>query len=291
MSIEREYNILHKIKMTKKRKKSIDETFSETLNTCLQQSMKKSKLHPGYHDMYSKYTVPVLREIVRNIGNKKWYSLRKANLVCFVIVHRSSSMITRFFKRIYQKKIDSIIEESIKDGSTCPITLDPVSEILNRFVHDGIVFSGDELIKYMMVSVDFCNPITRNMMSLIDIKRLCSPIPTSQVFPLLAPELLEKYNNREALRHKEVESIRDFSFWETELDNILISLGRLFYDQGTEAFNDCHRKFHDMWIEMKRLDRNRTLIVLMSMKQSANRFRGRPRQWVNVFIDSYYNKT
>jgi len=270
--------------MTKKRKKTIDETFSETVNTCLQQSMKKSKLHPEYHYIYSKYKVPVLREIVRNTGNKKWYSLRKPNLVCFIIVNRSSSMITRFFQRICNKKIDSIVEESIKDGSTCPITLEPVSEIRNKFVHNGIVFSGDELVKYMLVSVDFCNPITRKMMSLTDIKRLCSCC-------FVGPSLLEKYNNRVVLRNREVESIMDFSFWETELDNILISLGRLFYDQGTEAFNDCHRKFHNMWIEMNRLDHNRTLIVLMSLKQSANRFRGRPRQWINVFIDSYYNKT
>lgn len=271
--------------MTKKRKKTTDETFSEKVNTCLQQSIKKSKLHPEYHEIFSKHTVPVLREIVRKTGNKKWYSLRKPNLVCFIIVHRSSSMITRFFKRINQKKRDSIIEKSIKDGSTCPITLEPVSEIRNKFVHNGIVFSGDDLVKYMMISVDFFNPITRKMMSLTDIKRLCSqcPIPAST--------LLEKYNNRVVLRHREVESIRDFSFWETELDNLLVHLGRLFYDQGTEAFADCHRKFHNMWIEMNRIDHNRTLIVLMSLKQSANRFRGRPRQWINVFIDSYYSKT
>ena len=175
--------------MTKKRKRSIDETFSEKLNTCLQQSMKKSKLHPEYHEVYSKHTVPVLREMVRNTRNKKWHSLRKPNLVSIFIVHKCASTISKYFKRIVQKHRDSIIESRMNDGSKCPITLDLVSEINNKFVHNGIVFSRHELIKYMMFSEDFCNPVTRKMMGFADIQRMCSHC-------FLGPPLLEKYNNR-----------------------------------------------------------------------------------------------
>ena len=271
--------------MTKKRKRSIDETCSSTSNACYQQSMRKTKLHPGYYETYSSHTVPILREMVRKIGNKKWYSLRKPNLVSVLMMYRSACIIENFFKMVLQKHRDSVLETNIKDGSKCPITLDLVSEIdkNNIFVHDGVAFSKKELYEYIMISVDFCNPITRKMMSYFDIERLS----------LLSDNLniLDKYKNRIYLRKIEVESIRDFSFWEIELDNLLIRLARLYYDQGTEAFNDAYLKFHNTWVEMRRICRNRTLVILMSLKQRADSFRGRPRKWANLFLESYYEKT
>lgn len=276
--------------MTKKRKRSIDETCSSTFNTCYQQSMRKTKLHPSYSDTYAHHTVPVLREMVRKIGNKKWYSLRKPNLVSVVMVYRSACVIEIFFKTVLQKHRDSVLETNIRDGSKCPMTLDLISDIdrSNIFVHDGVTFSKKELYEYMMVSVDFCNPITRKMMSYFDIERL------SLQNPVMVPgnlNILDKYNNRIYLRGLEVESIRDFSFWEIELDNLLIRLARLYYDQGTEEFNDAYLKFHNTWTEMRRICRNRTLVILISLKQRADSFRGRPRKWANLFLESYYDKT
>ena len=273
--------------MTKKRKRSIDETFSSKFNTCYQQSMRKTKLHPEYYDTYARHTVPILREMVRKIGNKKWYSLRKPNLVSVVMVYKSACIIEKFFKMVLQKHRDSVLETNIMDGSRCPMTLDLIRDInrVNIFVHDGVAFSKKELFEYMIISVDFCNPITRKMMSYFDIVRLSLQNPSGDL------NILDKYNNRIHLRNLELESIRDFSFWEIELDNLLIRLARLYYDQGTEAFNDAYLKFHNTWMEMRRICRNRTLVILMSLKQRADGFRGRPRKWANLFIESYYAKT
>jgi len=270
--------------MVKKRKRSVDETHTSKANQYFQQGLKKSKLHPEYNEIYSKNTVPVLREMTRKIGNKKWYSLRKANLVCVVLIHRSACIICKFLKSVSQKKRDFILKTSRNDGSKCPITLDLISEISDKdiFVHDGVVFSKDHLAEYVMVSIDFSNPITRNMMNYFDIERLSLPN---------FPELLDKYEDRVYLRYREVEAIRDFSFWETELDNLFLCLGHLYYEQGTQSFRDTREKFHNTWEEMKRIDRNRTLIVVTSLKQSASRFRGRTRRWMDIFIESYHNET
>lgn len=265
--------------MTKKRKRSVDDTTCSISNTYHQQYVKKSKMHPGYFSLYSRNTVPVFRKKVRDIGNRKWYSLRKSNLACVVMIHECAMTISRFFRRIVASKRRKLVESKKKDGSRCPITLTPVSEINSVFVHDGIVFSKKELVEYMEVTIDFCNPITRKVVECFEIQRLGSS------------SLLDKYKNRVFLRDKEIDAIRDFSFWETELDNIMIRLTRMCHRQSSSDFYENHIAFHNTWLEMKRNDRNRTVCVVKSLKQSANRFRGRARYWANIFIDNYIHKT
>lgn len=232
-----------------------------------------------YSNVHTGNTVPVLRDMVRRIGNKKWYTLRKANLVSVVIINRSAITITSFFVRVMERKRGNILRLKMGDGSRCPISLTPICDITEVFVHDGTVFSKPEIIEYLEVSIDFHNPITRNMFGFHDIQRLNNV------------SLEENYRNRVYLRDREVKAILQYSFLETELDNLLIGLTRLYYQQDSESFYNRHVLFYDTWNEMRSVDRNRTVCVVRSLMQSAQRFRGKPRSWAIDFIDDYLAKT
>lgn len=251
--------------------------FHGNLNT----RVRKSKMHPKYKQVVSANTVGALRLRARSAGTKKWYALRKASLASAIIIHESAIIVTKFFRRNLKKKRLGLVEEHISNGSKCPISLTPVSELHQGdvFIHGGAVFSREAILAYIKSSVDFLNPITRTPMHLHDIERLGCPYA------------LDKYRDRDILRHRKVNSIRQFSFLETELENLFIGVVQQYYCRDTQLFYDTMKAFIDTWREMKTTDRNRTICVLKSLVQSAERFRGRPRLWGRQLIGKYLADT
>ena len=243
--------------------------------------MRKSKLHPKYREVFSENTVLVLRQKARSAGTKGWYSLRKGNLASAIIVHDSAMTVTKLFHDLVEAKRLEVYETHRSNGSSCPISLTPVSELNadDIYVHGGVVFSKESALGYVRASADFLNPITRTMMHLHDIERLGCQYA------------LDKYRDRVVLRDREINSIRQFSFLETELENLLFSLVHNYYHRDTEFFMDTLTAFQQTWIQMKNTDRNRTVCVLRSLVQSVARFRGRPRQWGNDLVLKYLVKT
>lgn len=241
----------------------------------------KSKMHPKYRKFFAENTVTVLREKARSTGTTKWYSLRKGNLVSAIVIHDSAVAVTNVFREIVNRKRKLVVDSKKKDGSKCPISLTPISELKpdDVFVHDGVVFSADAILDYVETSVDFLNPITRTAMHLHDIERLgCE-------------SALDKYRNRHSLRTKKVLSIRQFAFLELELDNILTSLILQYYFQDTPFYEQSLRAFRKTWQEMKETDQSRTVCVLKCLEQSADRFLGQPRLWGRAFVAKYLRKT
>lgn len=243
--------------------------------------LKKSKMHPKYRKVFSENTVKVLRRKARSAGAKKWYSLRKGNLVGAIVVHDSAVTVTNVFREMMDKKRDRVIQAHVLNGSTCPISLTPVSELTSDdiFVHGGAVFSRGAILDYLEATADFRNPITRNMMHLHDVERL------------RCKDALDKYFNRSSLRFKKISSIRQFAFLETELEHLLMSLVQQYYVQDTPFFENALVAFKQTWKAMKFTDRNRTTCVLNSLKQTANRFQGKPRLWGLALVANYLRKT
>jgi len=241
----------------------------------------KSKMHPTYRKVFLENTVLVLRQKARSAGTKRWYCLRKGNLVSALVIHDSAIKVTSLFRENVKRKRDLVYESQKLNGSTCPISLTPISDLASNdiFIHGGVVFSRNSILDYVSVSVDFLNPITRTMMHVHDIKRL------------RCQQALDNYYNRISLRIMKINFIRQFSFLEIELENILMSLIQQFYLQDTDCFSDTLVAFKETWKEMKTTDRTRTICVLKSLEQSADRFRGRPRIWGRCLVAKYLKKT
>lgn len=241
----------------------------------------KSKMHPTYSKVFSENTVLVLRQKARSAGTKRWYCLRKGNLVSALVIYDSAIKVTSMFRENVKTKRDLILESHKRNGSACPISLTPISDLDSSdiFIHGGVVFSRNAILDYVSVSVDFLNPITRTMMHVHDIERLGSQ------------QALAKYYNRVSLRIRKINSIKQFSFLETELENILMSLIQQYYLQDTECFGVTLAAFKETWKEMKITDRTRTVCVLKSLEQFADRFRGRPRIWGRCLVAKYLKKT
>lgn len=241
----------------------------------------KSKMHPKYHKFFSENTVTVLRQKARSAGATKWYSLRKSNLVSAIVIHGSAVTVTSLFRGMMNRKRALVLDSKKKDGSKCPISLTPISDLSSNdvFIHDGVVFSRDAILDYVEASVDFLNPITRTSFQFHDIKRLgCEGA-------------LDKYRNRVSLRTKKVHSIRQFAFLEIELDNIFTSLMQQYYFKETPFYDHSLVAFRRTWKEMRATDHSRTVCVLKCLEQSADRFQGRPHLWGRSFVARYLEKT
>ena len=249
----------------------------------LSAALRKSKMHPKYTKVFSENTVSVLRQKARSAGTKGWYSLRKGNLASAVIIHDAAVTVTNFFRRVVDAKRLGVYESHARNNATCPISLTLVTDLENDdvFVHAGIVFSKQSLLDFMLATVDFRNPVTRTMMHLYDIERLG------------CPHVLDKYKDRERLRCVKVISIRQFSFLETELENILTSLLQHYYCGDDDFFATTLRAFQQTWREMKRTDRNRTICVLRSLEHNVkfSHYNGRPRAWANNLVTKYLDRT
>lgn len=243
--------------------------------------IRKSKMHPKYRKVFSENTVKDLRLKARSAGAKRWYCLRKGSLVSAIVVHDSAIVVTNFFREIVNKKRQRLLKAHTGDGSTCPISLSPISDLRpdDVFIHEGVVFSRYAILDYLHATADFRNPTTRTRMHAHDIERL------------RCKDTLHKYLHRVTLRMMIINSIQQFSFLETELEHILMSLVQQYYFQDTPIFQDSLVAFSQTWREMKFTDRNRTICVLKSLNQVTDKFRTGPRSWGRAFVEKYLKKT
>lgn len=241
-----------------------------------------SRKHPRYSELISNYQVVDLRTRVRSIGGKKWYGLKKAELVTYIVVHEAAVVIANLFKKFINRSKFQTYQSSVRQGARCPISLTPVSEIefQNAFVHEKTVFSKDVIIEYVKQSNDFLNPITRTPIYLHDVKKLGCPV------------VLHKYQNRVVLRKEEVGAINHLYFLEGELEAAMCALlTHVYHYSNREDFERTMISFEQTWRAMKRIDHNRTVCVLKSLRQYAERFPEKPREWGQSFLDNVLRKT
>lgn len=263
--------------MPKKRKLSIDETAKVTANTCLQSCMRKAKKHRDFDSIFGNNTVLELKDIARKMGNKSWYSLRKKNLVCSIIVYNAAKSISSFFEKICNKKRISIIK-NCDETETCPISLALVKDLDDPYLHDGVIFSQNFLEEYFLKSYDFVNPITRKPLTMSDIRRFHSKT------------LLESFKNKDSLRKKYVESTNHFSFLEMDIENIMITLLQLYNERATEEYDEHVEAFENTFRRMRSMDKTRTLCTMESLVDRAEYFHPRIQKWGMQFVGSYINR-
>ena len=103
--------------------------------------MNNTTNHHLYGILFNSCNVNVLRQVCRFKGMKKWYKPKKRELVSFIVLNHCAIVITKFF---YNK--------NKKDDRWCPISLTPVNEITDPFVHDNVVFSRQSLICLLYTS-------------------------------------------------------------------------------------------------------------------------------------------
>lgn len=240
----------------------------------------KSKMHRSYKKIFGENTVVALRIKARLVGESKWYSLRKPHLVSAIVTHESALVITEFFRQIVHKKMLELIKTAVENGSRCPVSLSPISDMKSDdiFVHNGLVFCKSAVLDYVKISVDFTNPITRTALHLHDVKRLESQ------------EALKIYEDRTNLRRSKVKSINQFAFLELELDNVFRILMQNCFFKGN-YFEHNYAAFKRMWKEMKSIDKNRTICVLKSLEQCARSYSGESQNWGLTFLEKYLTRS
>lgn len=256
--------------MTRKRRRSIDESSDSY--------MRKSRSHKDFTEIFRTNNVVDLKERVRKTGNKDWYLLRKNNLVSSCIVHDCSVRITQFFRGIVEAKLDRFLKHQESD-SVCPISLNPISELRSPYVHDGNVFSRDDLVQYFLASFNFCNPITRKELKLGDVKRLGSE------------ELVRVYGNRESLRKESVDNINHFAFLEMEFEELFLSMVSLYHERWASEYITYYKSFHETWSQMMAIDKNRTMCTVKSLHLKSSALKWHIRAWAKKIVDSYVRIT
>ena len=209
--------------------------------------MNNTTNHHLYGVLFDSCNVNVLRQICRSKGMKKWYKPKKKELVSFIVLNHCAIVITRLLHR-----------KTKKDDRWCPISLTPIYEIKDPFVHDNVVFSRQSLIDYFKHSVNFTNPGTTSDFTYDDINRLnCE-------------EINKLFQDRIELRNKIVDDVYTFSYFEDDLEETLYKIIDARRYRCTMSLREARIKFHGLWIRMVELDKNRTICVLRAIMSKCH---------------------
>ena len=203
------------------------------------------KRHNLYGKLFNECNVNTLRYICRRNGTKRWYNLKKHELICSIIVNYCALVITRLFRK-----------KEIYEDRWCPISLIPVCDISDPYIHDNVVFSRQYIIDYFKHSVNFINPSTTRELEFNDIKRLN------------CPQLEEVFKNRVNLRDKIVQDLYTFSYLEDELEetlHIIVDLNIRRNNRNPHVFREARIKFHKIWLNLIEIDKNRTACIIRSL--------------------------
>ena len=229
----------------------------------------KISQHKLYTIVFNESNVPTLRIAMRYMGIPNWYKLRKPQMVHILVSNVCANIIIRLFR----------VEKSVEE-SWCPISLIPVSELNDLFVHDGISFSRHSLIEYIKSSYDFSNPITRREITWEDVAGLDSPI-VNNIF-----------GDREKLRLNLVRDIQEFSAMEDEFEECLCTLIRIKL-LGYNDLSDlvvAQIQFHNIWSRIKTIDINRTICVIRSFMDKVNALPSDKRRRIGMrILKPYYS--
>ncbi len=263
----------------RRRSRSIDEIRESDGNAIVQSALRSAKNHLEYKSIFTGNNVVDLRDRARVYGQKGWYCMKKPNLVSVIVVNKSATTISNFFRGIVQTLRKSVISRSVESDDVCPITLTPVSELLHPYVHDGIVFSRDDLVLFFLKSYNFTNPMTRKEFTNVDIKRFGSP------------KLCDLFYDREYLRKDAIYDIHQFSFLESQFEILVKHMVALYHHQDDQEYEEVVASIENMWKEMMLIDINRTLCVIKSTRSVLNDISGRRKKWATAFLDNLDNRS
>lgn len=211
-------------------------------------TIRNCRSHRLYDIIFKNCSVLKLRERVKLLHVTKWYNLKKPALTSVIV----SSMCANKILRFYRDKTPKIQKEE----GWCPISLTPISQIKDPFIHDDICFEKQYLIDYFTSSYNFVNPGTMKEFNLNDIKRL-----GDEKIKIL-------FKDRLFLRQETVSDIYTFSFLEDELENTLhalIELRTRRYNKDHELCRDARLKLHRIWLRLLEIDQNRTVCVIRGL--------------------------
>lgn len=240
----------------------------------VQEAFRRAESHFEYNSIFTGNNVVDLRDRARVYGHKGWYSLKKPGLVSVIVVNKSSSTISSFFRNMVQNSRNRVISRSVESDDVCPISLTRVSDLSHPYVHDGIVFCREDLVLFFMNSYNFTNPITRREFTDVDIKRFGSPT------------LCEVFYDRVYLRNDAIYDIQEFSFLESQFEGLVKNMISLFHYQDDKEFEDVILSINNMWRKMLAIDLNRTLCVIKSMRHFMEGIGNeRRKKWAIEFID------
>ncbi len=234
---------------TRKRKRGTDEPVL----------LSRARTTGLYLQHFDTSTVKSTRAIVRDMGVDKWYSMKKGQLVSYVVLDIYARRIQRFFRTRGCSVKERIDVFRGLEKETCPITLELIRDIplQNRYTHSNHWFDKRSLASFLRVSCDFVHPVTRvefTMNDIIDID----------------PSMLDLFKNRSEVRAEMVSRIEMVQCIENELEDIFKEMIDLaYYTQSRREFDAnlmfSEVQFEECFKDLLRIDRDRCVVVLRSL--------------------------
>jgi hypothetical protein len=208
---------------------------------------------------FQRQTVKTARLQVRGTGNKGWYSMKKTNLVCTVVLDIFVKRIQRFVRTRggNVRKRRAIL--SGFEGDACSITLTPIADlpVRNRYCSSNHWFDRESLVRYLKTSCDFVHPVTREPFTLEDVQRIDTG-------------LVPIFENRRALRSGLVNRMENIQCVENELEDIFKEMIDVACSTSSRrefnlTMSYSEVQFEECFKDLVHLDRGRCMMALKSL--------------------------
>jgi len=212
-----------------------------------------------YVHMNTKHTVKSSRCIVRDMGETKWYAMKKQPLVSIIVLDILVRRLQRFFKtKGGNIKSRERLFQNLKN-EICPITLTPILDlpIRDRYWNSNYWFDRKSLSEFLRNSCDFVHPVTRIEFTLQDVMDIDE-------------SLKDLFENRERIRSSLVSQMENIQCVENELEDIFIQMIDMAYlAQTGREFNVVMTysevQFEECFNDLLRMDRGRCIMALKSL--------------------------
>lgn len=265
-----------------KRKRQKD----DHVEAIIPRAMMKCKNTKTYQIVFANSNVHDAKTIVRKMGNPKWYSLKKKNLVSFITLDIFARRITKIMRKNINLNycidgVSDLIRTLVKtrehpmedNRERCPITMDYITDIEKGdiFQHGKTYFNAKSLVDYLNDSYDFKNPVT-------GIQFLRKDIDTLQR-QTGCRDLLTTYLSRERNRTSLTNEMNHFIIYERELEEnfsqiINVSGTPIFFIVLSESEGIIHQTIRDMFT----INEDRAEIVLKSLLSMVKGDPSRPNR-------------
>jgi hypothetical protein len=165
---------------------------------------------------------------------------------------------------------------AIRSGRSCPISLDRFSSrdsVRSTFVLDKIAFKTDSITEYVATTGDFVNPVTRVPMKREDVHRLQRQSRT---------RLVDMFDQRSEMGKQRQDDANMSQYLENEMSQTMeniIGISDLPYRIFCDFKDDEELRFEEIFQDMLKMDRSRTLAAVKSLKDVINGDPRRPRDF------------
>ncbi len=206
-----------------------------------------------------RHTVSRARARVRELGERRWYSMKKAGLVAFLVLDALARRIQRFARtrggnvRRRREMFRGLEEER------CAITLASLSDIpvRHRYRNGRSWFDRRSLSRYLRTSCDFVHPVTRVGLTrneVVDIDAALGPF----------------FENRHAFRTQMVSRMETLQCVENELEDVFREMIEMACVAPTRrefhvTMSYCEVQFEQCFQDLLRLDAGRCVVALKSL--------------------------